>query len=88
MSDLESKLVTPEPQKDGVTRAYLKRHLAFKGYIVKESDDDGPVKVLVNSMSLQEWERDSFEVQKSGRGKGRVKDYLMRLVGSSEWKHD
>lgn len=86
MSDFDTKTLTP-PSGDNVARAYLKRHLAFKGYIVKERDESGPTKVLVNSMGLQEWERDSFDVQKGGKGKGKIKDFLMRLVSTTNWSY-
>lgn len=88
MSAEEDKNLQAPAESDGVARARLYGHLAFRGYIVTESDELGPVKILVNSMGLQEWHRDSIEGYKSGKRKGGARDYWMRFVSQQDWQHE
>lgn len=84
MSNAEDKnLEKPVEHGDNIARARLFNHLAYRGYVVVESDALGPVRVFVNGMDLQEWERDSVHATKAGK----VRDFVMKLVGVRPWLH-
>lgn len=91
MSDNYDK-INPEKAKtvynDNFARAWLKRHLANRGYIIQESDALGPTKIMLNGMHVSYWERESVDVYKGGRSKGRARDYLFRLLHEQPWLHE
>lgn len=88
MGDFDEKNIDKVNSFDNVARAKLYQHLSHKGFIVTESDEIGPVAVLVNGMSLQEWKRDSVDLYKGGRQKGKARDIMMKLVSAREWQHE
>lgn len=77
MSSSDDKDMEKPRDSDNVTRTMLYRHLAYKGYVVWEADALGPIKVLVDSMSLQVWVR-------LNKVKG---DFEMKLENEHPWLH-
>lgn len=82
MSDFADKMSHPEYQwaDDGMARARLFQHLASRGYMVKESDQEGPYRIVVNGMRLQTWRR----YQKvNGQ-----KDWWFELENEEPWRYE
>lgn len=88
MGNADDKNIDKVNSFDNVARAKLYHHLSHKGYIVNSRDEIGPISVLVNGMFLQEWERDSVDLYKGGRQKGKARDIMMRLVSSRAWTYE